>query len=162
MATVTFLRDDILHAQGTDYIGQDVDEHEFELDGTKYLIDLNEENWEALKAALADFVAAARKTGARRGRPRGSATAATSVSTATPAAVKPKVDREQSKAIREWARGLGYTMSDRGRIPVPILDAYHANDPDTVRQLAAEQQERIAAQVPQTTTDAVTPDLAGV
>ncbi|MGH8918096.1 MAG: histone-like nucleoid-structuring protein Lsr2, partial [Actinomycetes bacterium] len=28
-------------------------------------------------------------------------------------------------AIREWARKNGYNVSDRGRIPAEVLDAYH-------------------------------------
>ncbi len=34
------------------------------------------------------------------------------------------VDREQSKAIREWARGQGLEVSDRGRIPTSVTEAY--------------------------------------
>jgi len=40
---------------------------------------------------------------------------------ATPASA----DREQSKAVRAWARQHGYTVSDRGRIPSNITEAYH-------------------------------------
>ncbi|MGI9586985.1 MAG: Lsr2 family DNA-binding protein, partial [Dietzia maris] len=31
-----------------------------------------------------------------------------------------------TKAIREWARSNGYEVSDRGRIPSDIMDAYAA------------------------------------
>jgi hypothetical protein len=31
-------------------------------------------------------------------------------------------------AVREWARAHGYTVSDRGRIPRRILDAFTANE----------------------------------
>jgi hypothetical protein len=35
------------------------------------------------------------------------------------------VDREQNAAIREWARKRGMSVSDRGRIPSEVLEAYH-------------------------------------
>lgn len=43
----------------------------------------------------------------------------------------PKVDREQLRAIREWARATGAThngktISDRGRVPEAIIEAYNA------------------------------------
>ena len=38
-------------------------------------------------------------------------------------------DREQNKAIREWAKKSGYDISDRGRIPQEIVDEYHAKGP---------------------------------
>lgn len=31
-----------------------------------------------------------------------------------------------TKAIREWARANGYDVSDRGRIPADVMDAYSA------------------------------------
>jgi hypothetical protein len=34
-------------------------------------------------------------------------------------------DREQNQAIREWARKQGMKVSDRGRIPAEVLEAYH-------------------------------------
>jgi Lsr2 len=30
--------------------------------------------------------------------------------------------------VREWARANGYTVSDRGRIPRPILEAFSARE----------------------------------
>ncbi|MGB6149059.1 MAG: histone-like nucleoid-structuring protein Lsr2, partial [Mycolicibacter algericus] len=36
------------------------------------------------------------------------------------------IDREQSAAIREWARRNGHNVSTRGRIPADIIDAFHA------------------------------------
>jgi hypothetical protein len=35
------------------------------------------------------------------------------------------VDREQNQAIREWASKQGMTVSERGRIPREVTDAYH-------------------------------------
>jgi Lsr2 len=34
----------------------------------------------------------------------------------------------ETAAVREWARANGYTVSDRGRIPRPILEAFSARE----------------------------------
>ncbi|MCV7172592.1 Lsr2 family protein, partial [Mycobacterium manitobense] len=36
------------------------------------------------------------------------------------------IDREQSAAIRDWARRNGHNVSTRGRIPADVIDAFHA------------------------------------
>jgi hypothetical protein len=98
-----------------DLTGSQADETvEFGLDGKNYEIDLSSDNAEKLRKVLADFVAAARRSG---GAGRGTAGAAT--------AQRPAVDREQNQAIREWARKKGMEVSARGRIPVEVLQAYH-------------------------------------
>jgi Lsr2 len=35
------------------------------------------------------------------------------------------VDREQNQAIREWDRTQSMTVSERGRIPHEVTEAYH-------------------------------------
>jgi hypothetical protein len=47
----------------------------------------------------------------------------TSTSAAAP---RPTVNREQNQAIREWAAGQGMKISERGRIPATVLEAYHS------------------------------------
>ena len=91
----------------------------FGLDGKFYEIDLSASNAERLRNVFAQFVDAARKAG-RTGR--SGARAETGVAVA-PRAVA--VDREQNQAIREWARKRGMKVSDRGRIPSEVTDAYH-------------------------------------
>jgi hypothetical protein len=88
---------------------------EFGVDGKNYEIDLSTANAKKLRDALAEFVAAARRAGGRR---RGGG---------APAAAprRPSIDREQNQAIREWARKRGMKVSDRGRIPAEVLEAYH-------------------------------------
>jgi hypothetical protein len=73
---------------------------------------------------LADFVSAARRAGGRR---RGSSAATNSASGSAGTAPKGRtaIDREQNQAIREWARKRGMKVSDRGRIPAEVLEAYH-------------------------------------
>ena len=92
---------------------------EFGVDGKSYEIDLSTANAKKLRDALAEFVASARRAGGRRrgGGSGGSAAPAT--------ARRPSIDREQNQAIREWARKRGMKVSDRGRIPAEVLEAYH-------------------------------------
>jgi Lsr2 len=89
---------------------------EFGIDGVSYEIDLSAGNAGKLRDSLADYVSNARKAGGRR-KATGPARRAGSG--------RASVDREQNAAIREWARKNGYNVSDRGRIPAEVLDAYH-------------------------------------
>ncbi len=88
---------------------------EFGVDGKNYEIDLSKDNASKLRDALASYVAAARRAGGRR---RGAAGGGQ-------AGRRPSIDREQNQAIRDWARKRGMKVSDRGRIPAEVLDAYH-------------------------------------
>jgi hypothetical protein len=90
----------------------------FGIDGSQYEIDLTAKNAAKLRDALAPYVASARRSARAGGRSavtsrRGSGRAARS-------------DREQTHAIREWARKSGHKVGDKGRIPAHILEAYHA------------------------------------
>lgn len=85
----------------------------FALDGVSYEIDLTERNAENLRGDLEPYVGAARRIGGRARR-------GTTITGATPA------NREQTRAIREWARKNGFDMSDRGRIPGNVLEAFEA------------------------------------
>ena len=90
----------------------------FRLDGKTYELDLSDKNAEKLRDAVAPFVAAARRAGGRARRP-GGATASTGSTGSTP-----RGDREKTTAIRGWAREHGHKVSDRGRIPRSVLEAY--------------------------------------
>lgn len=46
--------------------------------------------------------------------------------TATAADGSAKRDPEQTRAIRQWAFDQGYEISERGRIPADIEEAYNA------------------------------------
>jgi hypothetical protein len=103
-----------------DLDGESADETvEFGLDGKSFEIDLSENNAGRLRDALAEFVASARRAG---GGGRGRRAAATATATAPR---RPSIDREQNQAIRDWARKRGMKVSDRGRIPSEVLEAYH-------------------------------------
>ena len=110
--TVTFIDD----LDGSDAVGTVT----FSLDNRSYEIDLSDENTDKLHDALAPFIEHGRKAGGRsggRGRTRGQA-----AMTDTPARSK----REETHAIREWARQNGHQLSDRGRIPKSVIEAYQA------------------------------------
>jgi hypothetical protein len=85
----------------------------FGLDGASYEIDLNEDNADRLRASLARYLGAARRTGGRIKR-----------SASTGPATRPAADRDQTKAIREWARNNGWALADRGRIPANVVTAF--------------------------------------
>lgn len=91
----------------------------FGLDGSGYEIDLSSENANKLREVLAPFVGHARRasraTPARVAAPGG-----------RPARGSARIDREQTQAIREWARKNGHAVSDRGRIPAAVVEAYEA------------------------------------
>ena len=136
MATIELLEDDLDGAR-TD----DVETREFALDGTTYRIDLGALNWGKLRDQLADFVANARKVGFQRGR-------AVPGTPGSPAPRKPAVDRAQNQAMREWAKQHGFPASDRGRLPVEVVTAYHANDVAGLQQLAEAKRAKVAGTQP--------------
>ncbi|MEG9246568.1 Lsr2 family protein [Arthrobacter sp. Soc17.1.1.1] len=88
----------------------------FGLDGVQYEIDLSEAHAAELRAALGDYVGAARRSNSSKQRSSGSA-----------ASGAPSPSRNQEAAqIREWARENGYDVSSRGRVNSEIVEAYRA------------------------------------
>jgi hypothetical protein len=104
--TIVTLVDDLDGSEAEEQI-------EFAVDGKTYEIDLSAGNSQKLRDALAPFVAAARRVSGGRRRAGGNS------------APRPTVDREQNQAIREWAQQQGMKISERGRIPASVLEAYH-------------------------------------
>jgi Lsr2 len=88
----------------------------FALDGSAYEIDLSAKNAAKLRDSLSSYVAHARR-GSRGARP-----SAAPARRGRPA----RGDREQTHAIREWARKNGHKIGEKGRIPAQILEAYNA------------------------------------
>jgi Lsr2 len=84
----------------------------FGLDGTEYEIDLNTGHAEALRAALARYVDAARRGPGSKRPARGARTAAAS-----------GVD---STEVRDWAKSQGIEVKDRGRIPAGLVVKFKA------------------------------------
>jgi len=89
---------------------------EFSIDGVSYEIDLSSKNAKKLREEFKRWAEAGRRVGGRR---RGRAGAAGRGGRAT-------IDREQSAAIRDWARRNGHKVSTRGRIPADVIEAFHA------------------------------------
>ena len=92
----------------------------FALDGTTYEIDLSEKNAAEMRDLFGKYVSAARKVS---GRSSGRASGA-GRSRATGGGGR--MDREQAGAIRDWARKNGHEVSDRGRIPASVVEAFEA------------------------------------
>ncbi|NMO57680.1 Lsr2 family protein [Actinoplanes sp. TBRC 11911] len=89
---------------------------EFGLDGVNYTIDLSEKNAGKLRKALDPYLTAASRVGRTNGR----------IGSRPSAAVSSRTSREQNQAIREWAGKNGYDVSERGRIPASVVEAFHA------------------------------------
>ena len=90
---------------------------EFGLDGVNYTIDLSEKNAGKLRKTLDPYLAVASRVG-RTGTDRRTGSRA--------AAAPSRANRDQNQAIREWAAKNGYEVSERGRIPSSIVEAFHA------------------------------------
>lgn len=86
----------------------------FSLDGTAYEIDLTEAHAADLRAALDPYISAGRRLG------RGG-----SAANAAPKRRSGGSGRDLA-AVRAWANTNGHAVSDRGRVPAAVLDAYDA------------------------------------
>ncbi|MDZ7931207.1 MAG: Lsr2 family protein [Rhodococcus sp. (in: high G+C Gram-positive bacteria)] len=95
---------------------------EFSVNGVEYEIDLKSKNAIEFHKKLDYYIGHATRVGGRKRKP-----SPVSASTQTPAAGAPaKRDPAQTRAIRQWAFDNGHTISDRGRIPADIEEAFNA------------------------------------
>ncbi|MFC5950029.1 Lsr2 family protein [Pseudonocardia lutea] len=85
----------------------------FTLDGKEFEIDLSAQHASELREAFAPFVGAARRASSGAGRRNYARVPSSSGKT-----------REENAAIREWAVAAGFPVSERGRIPSNVLEAY--------------------------------------
>jgi hypothetical protein len=92
----------------------------FALDGTTYEIDLSEENATEMRDVFGKYVSAARKVS------RGGGTRASGAGRSRATGGGGRMDREQAGAIRDWARKNGHEVSDRGRIPAAVVEAFES------------------------------------
>jgi hypothetical protein len=101
---------------------EDIETVRFALGGVPYEIDLTQDNSAKLRDVLAEFVSGARRTGARasRGGALGGSRGKSGESSAA------GHTKEQSKAIREWAKANGHELAERGRIPAGVVSAFEA------------------------------------
>ncbi len=91
---------------------------EFGLDGVNYTIDLSEKNIGKLRKALEPYLAAGTRVG------RGDATGRRA-ERGREAASGNRSNRDQNQAIREWASKNGFEVSERGRIPSSVVEAFN-------------------------------------
>ena len=89
---------------------------EFSLDGISYTIDLSEANAGKLRKALDPYISA----GTRLGR------SASRIPARRPVPSRTAGSRDENRSIREWAVANGHQISERGRIPQGVTDAYRA------------------------------------
>jgi hypothetical protein len=88
----------------------------FAFEGTEYTIDLSSKHRKALEKALRPYVEAGTRVSGRRSGATRSACSTRSGNSAVDLA-----------AVRAWARENGHQVSDRGRLPKTVLDAYTAS-----------------------------------
>jgi len=97
-----------------DLTGEEIEEGDlivlrFSVNGEDFQIDTTEHGAATFEEAMAPFIQKGTKVGGRRVRyGRG------------PAKKTNLVD------VRNWANANGFTVSDRGRLPLHVIEAYHA------------------------------------
>ncbi|WP_216695291.1 histone-like nucleoid-structuring protein Lsr2 [Dietzia psychralcaliphila] len=84
----------------------------FAFEGKEYSIDLSDENADTFREVMAPYVEADHRVTGNKTKSARKATTKT-----TPG---------DTKAIRDWARDNGHDVSDRGRIPATVIEAYAA------------------------------------
>lgn len=87
---------------------------QFGLDGTTYEIDLSKKNAAKLRDNLAGYIGSARRVGGRRR------------SSSTRSGRRGRGGASTAAEVREWARANGYEVSERGRVPADVQEAYDA------------------------------------
>ena len=81
----------------------------FSLGNSAYEIDLSKEHAAELRSALNTYMKAGRRAGST-----------------TKSSGKRSARNPETTAIREWASANGYQVSERGRVPANIVEAYRA------------------------------------
>ncbi|MGH3718748.1 MAG: histone-like nucleoid-structuring protein Lsr2 [Pseudonocardiaceae bacterium] len=119
--TIVTLIDDLTGEEA-----EDISTVEFALEGVTYEIDLADDNATRLRDNLARYVAAARKTSARRPGARG-ADRSSGRGSANGGVARSGYNRDTLKAIREWAKQNGHNVNERGRLPLTVVTAWEVN-----------------------------------
>ena len=96
---------------GTD-LGSEANSISFAFEGKEYTIDLSEANAEAFREVMAPYIENGHRVIGGKAKPARKSAA--------------KSSSGDTKIIREWARENGFEVSDRGRIPSDVMDAYAA------------------------------------
>lgn len=99
-----------------DIDGKVLEEYEtvrWSLDGKTYEFDTSAKHAAQFRDSLAKYIDVSRVTSSR------------GIKRAAPASGGVR-SKEQTKAIREWAINSGYEVSERGRIPLSVIEAFEA------------------------------------
>lgn len=112
-ATIEQITDDV---DGSELDPSEVIVQTFTINGVDYSLDLGAKSAEKFDKDMGKWIDKATRIGGRHKR---------SSSKQAPTVSAPRTNKEQLAAIREWARQNGYEVSDRGRIPNTIVDAFH-------------------------------------
>jgi hypothetical protein len=83
----------------------------FGLDGADYEIDLSGEHSDELRKALGKYIEHSRKIGGTARRAARGGRSANAIDAAK---------------VREWAKGNGYDIKDRGRVSADLVEKYQA------------------------------------
>lgn len=90
----------------------------FSLDGVAYEIDLSQDNASEMRTSLTRYVDAARRVSSGRGRSTSSAD--------SESRRRRRSGQQDYGPIRAWAKENGHKVSERGRVPASVIDAYDA------------------------------------
>ncbi len=117
---------DRCNAEGKEGVDS-IEEAQFSYDGYSYMLDLcslhAEEFHNTIQALIASSTDRSRVAVSRRARSGTSSEHPGAMTASRPTARR---DKEQIGAIREWANANGYKVSNRGRIPAEVEEAYNA------------------------------------
>jgi len=105
MAKQTIVTDDL--TQET----ENVSTYFYAFDGSWYEIDLTEKNYETFRKHMSKYTTASRETTPTRAHANGGIS-------------QNRSRTSDADAIREWARVHGHKVSDRGRLPDDVIEAY--------------------------------------
>lgn len=114
------LVDDIDGSAIPDGEGESID---FSVDGVDYTIDLKTKNANDFRKKIDYYIENATRIGGRKRRP----TPAGGHSPTAPTQSAGARTAGQTREIRQWAADNDYDISDRGRIPAAIVEAFHAD-----------------------------------
>lgn len=98
-----------------DIDGKVLEEYEtvrWSVDGKTYEFDTSPKHADEFRDAVAPYLSVSRVISGR-------AAVAKRITSGTRS-------KEQTQAIRDWANNNGYTVSDRGRIPLHVIEAFEA------------------------------------
>ncbi|MEV5875781.1 Lsr2 family protein [Streptomyces sp. NPDC052101] len=101
---VTIYTDDLTGEESTEAAT-----HQIVIDGVAYEVDLGPDSYDKLMEAVSPFLKAGRRVRGSRGKPSPSHQAG---------------GKKDTAAIRAWAKEAGYEVSNRGRVPGEVREAY--------------------------------------